>query len=127
VLFGVATAMANRLIRRTQRLGYWKGMRVFVLDATTFSMPETFAELPATICVREVVYVSERSGYRSRGVCLHTTLLDTEVYDARSLADVYLRHWQIEVEFRNLKQTMNAAVLKGQNPWSASQIPYHLI
>lgn len=240
VLFEVATAMANRLIRRTQRPGCWKGLRVFVLDATSFSMPDTpslarvfgrtsnagpkasrkptfpfahalamldlhtgllvdlcvapgythdlhgcpamqrravgrgdlllgdrhfgaiahlavavyhgldavmrvtesgvesersgsescipryhqppririlqdkqvtrvlprrcpkwldvqtFAELPTTIRVREVVYVLECSGYRSRRVCLHTTLLDTEVYDAPSLADVYFRRWQIE-------------------------------
>jgi len=77
---------------------------------------ERFAELAPTLRVREVIYVLECSGYRSRRVCLHTTLIDAEVYDAESLADIYFRRWQIEVDFRDLKKTMKAAVLKGQSP-----------
>lgn len=78
--------------------------------------PELFARLDRELDLREVVFVVTSSGYRSVRVCLWTSLLDEEAYPAEALAGLYLRRWQIEVGFRDLKQTLGAAVLRGQSP-----------
>ena len=62
-----------------------------------------------------MVYRLEGSGFRTRKIKLQTTLLDAEIYPAEELAKLYLLRWQVEVDFRHLKATMKAAVLKGKS------------
>lgn len=75
-----------------------------------------FGDLPASVVLRQVIFEMHCSGYRSQRVCLWTTLDDALLHDAESLAALYMRRWQIEVAFRDLKRTMKAAVLKGRSP-----------
>lgn len=75
----------------------------------------TFAELPRSVERREIVYRLEGSGFRTRRIKLQTTLLDEEAYPALELVKLYLMRWQVEVDFRHLKQTLKAAVLKGRS------------
>jgi hypothetical protein len=77
---------------------------------------EKYAALPAFLAVRIVRYTIQRRGYRTRRVSLLTTLLDPQVYPAKDLADLYGRRWQIEVNFRHLKQTLGLDVLRCQTP-----------
>ena len=44
-----------------------------------------------------------------------TTLLDAERYPAEALAELYGARWQIEVNFRHLKQTLGLDVLKSRS------------
>lgn len=53
-----------------------------------------------------------RKGFRTSSVTLVTTLLDAEKYPANELADQYLHRWNIEVSFRDLKQTMKMDTLR---------------
>ena len=78
--------------------------------------PELFACLDPELVLREVVYEVGCSGYRSVRICLWSSLLDSEAYPAEALAGLYLRRWQIEVGFRDLKQTVGAAVMRGRSP-----------
>jgi hypothetical protein len=71
----------------------------------------TWARLPATLLIRELRFMTPQRGYRTRVITLVTTLLDSEVYPASELADLYLSRWQIEVNFRHLKTTMKMEVL----------------
>ncbi len=73
---------------------------------------EDYAKLPAEIRVRELRYRVEVPGYRVREVTLVTTLLDATTYSAISLAELYYRRWQVEVNFRNIKISMNMDVLR---------------
>ena len=75
---------------------------------------EDYALLPKSITVRELKYRIETPGYRTRHVTLVTTLLDDEKYTAKDLAELYRCRWQIEVNLRHLKETMNMDVLRCQ-------------
>jgi hypothetical protein len=77
---------------------------------------EDFAQLPETIQVRELRYKVAVKGYRVSDVVLSTTLLDAEQYPAKALEELYFRRWQIEVDFRHLKTTMQMDVCRGKSP-----------
>ncbi len=78
--------------------------------------PEDYALLPETLLVREIRYRVMVKGYRTREVILSTTLLDAEKYSAEALADLYFRRWQVEVDFRHIKITMQLDVCRGKSP-----------
>jgi IS4 transposase len=71
-----------------------------------------FAALPETITVRELRFTVAVRGRRTRVITLATTLLDAERYPAAALADLYGRRWQVETNFRHLKQTLRMDVLR---------------
>ncbi len=71
-----------------------------------------FAELPASIVVRELRYRIEVPGFRTSEVTLVTTLLDADAYPADALASVYATRWRVEEHLKALKQTMKMDVLK---------------
>jgi hypothetical protein len=73
-----------------------------------------YVELPDTITVRELRYRIQQRGFRTRQVTLVTTLLDPQTYPALQMARLYFRRWQVEQNFRSLKQTMKMDVLRCQ-------------
>jgi hypothetical protein len=73
---------------------------------------EGYAELPGEVMVRELRYRVAVPGYRVREITLVTTLRDAATYPASALADLYYRRWQVEVNFREIKITMNMDVLR---------------
>lgn len=72
---------------------------------------EQYEKLPESFVVRELRYAVARPGFRTKEVTLVTTLLDADKYSTEELASLYRTRWRIEVELRNLKQTMNMDVL----------------
>lgn len=74
-----------------------------------------FETLPEYLVLRELRYRVGRRGFRTRAVTLVTTLLDPEGYPAEALAELYGARWQIEVNFRHLKQTLGLDVLKSHS------------
>ena len=77
----------------------------------TWLTEEAFAALPATIIVRELRYQIAERGCRTRVITLATTLLDPKLYPAADVAELYGQRWQIETNFRHLKQTLRMDVL----------------
>ncbi len=71
--------------------------------------------LAPELWVRIVRVSLRRPGFRTRTVTLVTTLLDPEVYPAEQIALLYLRRWQIELWFRDLKTSMGMNVLRCQS------------
>ena len=67
--------------------------------------------LPLTLQCRVLSYDVTRRGYRTKRIDLLTTLLDAEIYPLGELAKLYFRRWQVEINFRHLKITMNMDVL----------------
>jgi hypothetical protein len=72
---------------------------------------DDFARLPDEVTVRELRYRVEVPGYRTTEVTLVTTLLEASIYPASALADLYFRRWQVEVNFKHIKITMDMDVL----------------
>jgi hypothetical protein len=77
----------------------------------TWMSERDFAALPDEVAVRELRYRVEVPGFRVAEVTLVTTLLAAAAYPASALADLYFRRWQVEVNFRHLKITMEMDVL----------------
>jgi hypothetical protein len=77
---------------------------------------EDYDRLPATLTVRELRYHVQTPGFRTREVTLATTLLDGETYTAEALAELYFLRWDVEVDFRHIKITLQMDVLRGQGP-----------
>jgi hypothetical protein len=75
---------------------------------------EAYAQLPATLTIRELRYTIRVPGRRTREVTLATTLLDPVRYPAEAIAELYGQRWQIEINFRHLKQTLHMDVLRCQ-------------
>lgn len=71
-----------------------------------------FAELPASIMVRELRYTIQEKGFRPKEITLVTTLLDAERYTHSDLALLFQQRWEIETNFGHLKTTMKMDVLK---------------
>jgi Transposase DDE domain len=72
---------------------------------------EAYAALPKTITVRELRFRIAQRGCRTRVITLATTLLDAKRYPKTDLTELYGQRWQIEINFRHLKQTLRMDVL----------------
>lgn len=97
----------RRLGRYDQVVEYFKPTK-----PPSWMSAEQYAALPESIRVRELRYVINRRGVRTRCVTLVTTLLNAKRYSARALADLYGSRWQVETNLRHLKQTMGMDVLR---------------
>lgn len=75
-----------------------------------------YRRLPESLQIREVRYRIETKGYRPRSITLATTLLDAEPYPVEALAELYFRRWEVELDFRHIKTTMQMDVLRGHTP-----------
>jgi hypothetical protein len=75
---------------------------------------ERFALLPEEIVVREIKHRIRPAVGRVHEVTLVTTLLDAERYPAAEIAKLYGQRWQVEVDLRDLKETLGMGILKGK-------------
>ncbi len=57
---------------------------------------ERFAALPESILVREVRYTVSQPGHRTRQITLVTTLVESAIDSAQSLAELYGSRWRVE-------------------------------
>lgn len=71
-----------------------------------------YEKLPDELTLRIIRFRLEAPGYRTHEIELMTTLVDPESYPKEELAKRYLDRWEIEVNFRHLKQTLGIGVLK---------------
>jgi hypothetical protein len=74
--------------------------------------PAEYAELPASLLMRELRYEVKQEGFRVREVTLVTSLLEPQRYPASELAKLYQKRWSIETDFGHLKTTLGMDVLK---------------
>jgi len=77
---------------------------------------EQYDSLPNELVLREVrVHVSQR-GFRSRTIVIVTTLWNHEKYSASSIASLYRRRWDAEINLRSLKTHMKMEHLRCKKP-----------
>jgi hypothetical protein len=77
---------------------------------------EDYARLPDTLKIREITYMVTVPGFRTKKVTIATTLLDSDNYPVADISFLYFQRWQIEINFRHLKTTMQMDVLRGKSP-----------
>ena len=75
-----------------------------------------YRRLPRSLVIREVRYRAETNGFRTQQITLATTLLDAETYSSESLAELYFQRWDVELDFRHIKTTMQMDVLRCKTP-----------
>lgn len=75
-----------------------------------------YRQLPDTLLLREIRYRVAIQGFRTQEITLATTLLDSERYSAEDLAELYFQRWDVELDFRHIKTTMQMDVLRGKTP-----------
>ncbi len=74
-----------------------------------------------------------RPGFRPVTLYLFTTLIDSELYPAQTLAQLYGQRWQVEVDLRYVKTQMGLGFLECHSAqmvrkqWLAGLIAYNLI
>lgn len=73
---------------------------------------EQFDALPEELLVRELRYVVQVKGWRSRVVIIATTLIDPERYPKAAIAELYGMRWRIETHWCELKTTLNMRRIK---------------
>jgi hypothetical protein len=76
----------------------------------------TYRRLPSSMQIRQLRYQVEQQGFRTRTIILATTLLDSQVYTADELANLYRRRWQAELHLRSLKTHMQMERLRCKTP-----------
>jgi Transposase DDE domain len=76
----------------------------------------TYAQVPATLAVREVRVRVPQPGFRTKVYVVATTLLDAATYPADDLATLYRARWQAELHLRSLKVVLGMDVLRCRTP-----------
>ena len=77
---------------------------------------ELWNSLAQTLCIREVRFLVEQKGYRTKEIIIVTTLLDPVAYPAEEIAELYLKRWRIELWFDDIKTSMQMDVLRCKTP-----------
>ena len=65
---------------------------------------------------RVVRFRVEVPGFRTDHIAVVTSLLDETKYPDHAIAQLYLRRWQVELNFRDIKTTLGLDVLRTQTP-----------
>jgi len=105
--------------RFVRRLGKWDQVVEWFKDAAgkaSWMSREEYALLPESLLVRELRFVLERKGQRTRTITLATTLLDPMLYPKEKIAELYGVRWQVETHFAELKTLLKMRKVKSQTP-----------
>ncbi|MHC4877103.1 MAG: IS4 family transposase [Planctomycetota bacterium] len=77
---------------------------------------KAYHALPDSLTVRETRIRVTQPGFRSQAVVVVTTLLDPIETTKEDLAALYRARWNIELDLRSIKTTMQMDILRGKTP-----------
>jgi putative transposase len=101
----------SRYQSREERLVVWRRpQRPKWMDKATY------ATIPETLSLRQVVVDVREPGFRPNTIVLVSTLTDARHYSAQALADLYRARWNVELDLRALKQSMDMEPLRCKSP-----------
>jgi hypothetical protein len=75
-----------------------------------------YQALAEELVLRTVAVRVRQRGFRTRRLVVVTTLLDPLAVPASALAELYRARWQVELDLRSLKQTLQMDILRGRTP-----------
>ena len=77
---------------------------------------EVYDTIPKTMKLRMVRYSLVARGRRSKSITVVTTLLDPVEYTAEEIAQLYGHRWNVELDIRQIKQTLNLDHFRCKSP-----------
>ena len=87
-----------------------------------------YAAMPATLKLRIVATQIEVRGHRPEPMYLATTLTDARAHSSEQIAALYLRRWNVELFFDDIKTSQNMDMLRCQSPGMvARELLMHMI
>ena len=78
--------------------------------------PERRAGFPDEITVRVITAKIHVRGFRDEEIVVVTSLLDDKKYPKGKILEWYLRRWEVEVSFRDMKTTLRYEFIRGRTP-----------
>jgi putative transposase len=77
---------------------------------------DLYALMPDALTIREVSVNIERPGFHTKKLLLTTSLTDSNYATKDALGSVYSCRWAVELNFRDIKTTMQMDMLRGKTP-----------
>ncbi len=76
----------------------------------------TYATIPEMITLREINFRVIENGKRTKTLTVITTLLDPGEYPVEDIAELYGFRWNVELDIRQIKQTLNLDHMRCKTP-----------
>jgi len=102
--------------RRGKRLGKGDHIVHWPKPSHRTGDKEEYKALPQYLAVRETRVRIEQHGFRTKTIIVVTTLLDAEETTKEELASLYIARWNIELDLRSIKSTMQMDDLRCKTP-----------
>ena len=103
--------------RRGRRLGKDDHLVTWTRPARPAWMSEVlYAQIPETLTLREVRFDVTVPGRRTETLIVVTTLTDPDVYSVEDVAGLYGFRWNVELDIRTVKQTLNLDHVRCKTP-----------
>ena len=78
---------------------------------------EQYDRIPETLTLRELRFDVTVPGRRTGAITVVTTLTDPEAYSAEDIAELYGLRWNVELDIRDIKQTLSLDHVRCKTPW----------
>jgi hypothetical protein len=117
-------------MRQGKALGRWDRLVTWLkpLNRPAGLSVEAFSSLPQTLDLRLIKLKVPVAGFRTKEVVLITTLTDPVHYPADELRKLYLKRWQVELHFAQIKTILGIDILRCKSPDMVErEILIHLI
>ena len=124
-LFGGRGVHVCTRIHAGRHIDFRKGKRIGDYDRlVTWTRPqrptwmsvEQYATIPETLELRMLQYSLVGRGRRSRTITVVTTLTDAEAYPKEEIAELYGHRWNVELDIRHIKRTLNMDHFRCKSP-----------
>jgi hypothetical protein len=124
-LFGQAGVHVCTRINAKRPTDFRKGKRLGEYDRlVTWKRPvrppwmseEIYETIPETMELRMVQYSLKCRGRRSKTITVVTTLTDAVEYPKEEIAELYGHRWNVELDIRHIKQTLNMDHFRCKKP-----------
>ena len=103
--------------RRGRRLGKYDHLVTWTRPARPAWMSEeVYAQIPETLTLREIQFSVKAPGRRTEKLTVVTTLTDPNEYSAEDVAELYGFRWNVELDIRDIKQTLGLDHVRCKTP-----------
>jgi len=76
----------------------------------------TYESIPDRLELRTIRYSVVEPGFRTKEITIVTTLTDAEVYSKEEIAELYGFRWNVELDIRSIKQSLNLGHARCKSP-----------
>jgi len=103
--------------RRGRRLGKYDHLIEWIRPSRPKWMSEeVYATIPPVLELREIRYSVVEKGRRTQTLTIITTLVDADEYAKEEIAELYGFRWNVELDIRSIKQSLNLGHLRCKSP-----------